>query len=318
MRICISSGHSTKCQGAVGILNEKQEATRVVDEVARCLDEAGYAVEKFHDTVSDDQQECLSRICDWHNSRGARDYDVSVHFNASDNHQGHGVEVFYGSPKQMAVDLSAAISAASGLTNRGAKSGSGLFFITHTAAPAVLIEVAFCDNAGDAELYRKYFNLICEAIASTLVGETDELPEPDEALFYAKGKCSHFGGPDDTTGVSDSEGLAFIYAVQDAPHLFLPEDTPGTVGKGLARRLNPYVHYLACRWSYDTTPKPSLLENVALVRATRTGREMSAFPADWGPNEKTGRVADLSPGLMADLGITTDDEVEVIYPWKGE
>ena len=36
-----------------------------------------------------------------------------------------------------------------------------------------------------------------------------------------------------------------------------------------------------------------------------------ALPADWGPNEKTGRVADLSPGLMEALGIDTDDEVEV-------
>jgi hypothetical protein len=43
---------------------------------------------------------------------------------------------------------------------------------------------------------------------------------------------------------------------------------------------------------------------------------LTAFPADWGPNEKTGRVADLSPGLMADLRIETDGEVEVVFPYK--
>ena len=86
---------------------------------------------------------------------------------------------------------------------------------------------------------------------------------------------------------------------------------------GLPTALNPFVHYVACRWDYADTPKPSLLQDVALVRAASTGIELTAFPADWGPNENTGRVADLSPGLMADLGITTDDEVEVIYPWKG-
>jgi hypothetical protein len=53
----------------------------------------------------------------------------------------------------------------------------------------------------------------------------------------------------------------------------------------------------------------------ALVRATKNGRQALAFPADWGPNEKTGRVADLSPGLCEVLDIETDDEVEVIYPW---
>jgi len=54
-----------------------------------------------------------------------------------------------------------------------------------------------------------------------------------------------------------------------------------------------------------------------LVRSLRTGRSFTAFPSDWGPHQSTGRVADLSPGLMADLGIETDDEVEVIYPFEG-
>jgi hypothetical protein len=51
---------------------------------------------------------------------------------------------------------------------------------------------------------------------------------------------------------------------------------------------------------------------MALVKAR--GRSFLAYPADWGPHENTGRVADISPGLMEDLGIETDDEVEVIYP----
>ena len=52
----------------------------------------------------------------------------------------------------------------------------------------------------------------------------------------------------------------------------------------------------------------------ALVKATKTGRSAYAWPADWGPHGDTDRVADLSPGLMEYLGITTDDDVEVIYP----
>jgi hypothetical protein len=47
------------------------------------------------------------------------------------------------------------------------------------------------------------------------------------------------------------------------------------------------------------------------VRAVKTGREAVATPADWGPHEDTGRVADISPGLMEQLGIQTDDEVEI-------
>ena len=127
-----------------------------------------------------------------------------------------------------------------------------------------------------------------------------------------KGKVSWFGGPSDT-GVSPSEGLAFIYEVDDAPHLFLPYQPTGTTG--LARRLDPSVYYIACRWDYDLYPKPTLLEHKALVRSPKTGKEFEAYPADWGPNENTGRVADISSGLMEALGITTDDEVEVIYPY---
>ena len=95
MRICISSGHSTKCQGAVGILNEVEEATAVVDEVTVYLKDMGYAVEKYHDTMSKTQNENLNRIVEWQNAQGNRDYDVSVHFNASETHEGQGVEVWY-------------------------------------------------------------------------------------------------------------------------------------------------------------------------------------------------------------------------------
>lgn len=132
--------------------------------------------------------------------------------------------------------------------------------------------------------------------------------------MHLKGKVSWFGGPHDT-GVSPSEGLAFIYSVDDAPELFLSYQPSGTTG--LARRLDPDEHYVACRWDYDAPyqSKTELLEHKAAVRAPKTGRQFVAAPADWGPHEDTGRVADISPGLMSALGIETDDEVEVIYPY---
>jgi N-acetylmuramoyl-L-alanine amidase len=124
------------------------------------------------------------------------------------------------------------------------------------------------------------------------------------------GKVSWFGGPNDE-GVAPDEGLAFIYGVEDRPELFLEHQPAGTTG--LARRLNPEQLYIACRWNYDETPKTMLREMRVMVWAPLTGREFAAIPADWGPNEETGRVADLSPGLMEALGIQTDDEVTVTY-----
>ena len=135
------------------------------------------------------------------------------------------------------------------------------------------------------------------------------------ALFQARGKCSWFGGPDDD-GVDPDEGLAFIYSYDERPELFLDEQPPGT--SGLARRLNPDVRYVACRWDYAVTPKNMLADKryFALVRAGSI--EYMAYPADWGPHIDTGRIADLSPALLEDLCLVTDDEVEVIYPYQQE
>lgn len=125
------------------------------------------------------------------------------------------------------------------------------------------------------------------------------------------GKCSWFGGPDDD-GVDPAEGLAFFYDYEDAPHLFLPVQPSNTTG--LARRLNPGVFYVACRWDYDETPK-EMLSNPSIQALVRgPSNHFLAWPADWGPHEDTGRVADLSLALLEALGLETDDDVEVTYP----
>jgi N-acetylmuramoyl-L-alanine amidase len=304
MRICISSGHSTECQGASGILNEVTEATRVTNQLAIDLRDRGHEVMTYHDTVSTSQSENLNRIVDWHNSQ-ARDLDISVHLNAYvETAKPMGCEVLYYSQQALAAKLSEAI-ASCGFIDRGAKKRTDLFFLNNTAMPAVLLEICFHENFED----------ICDSLADVAGGdEGEDIFEPPggEALFHAIGACSEFGGPEDI-GVSSDEGLALHFDITaDNQHLFLPYQPSGS--SGLARRLNPYVHYIACRWNYDVTPKSMLAGGVALVRVPSTGQELAAFPADWGPNENTGRVADLSPGLLADLGLETDDEVEVIFP----
>lgn len=123
------------------------------------------------------------------------------------------------------------------------------------------------------------------------------------------GACSWFGGPEDT-GVSPSEGLAFIYEVDMAPDLFLDEQPEGT--SGLARRLDPEEFFIAMRWDYSEISKTDLLRTICIVRSPDTARAYWARPADWGPNENTGRVCDISRGLMTALGVETDDELEIV------
>ena len=313
-RIVISSGHGLKVRGASGILDEVDEARRVVEQVAAELRNRGVDVTTYHDDVSTSQNENLNRIVDFHNSK-TRDLDVSVHFNAYvETTKPMGTEVLYCTQKLLAAELSAAISWC-GFLDRGAKHRTDLAFLNNTEMPSVLIETCFVDSSADAVIYDEHFNGVCDAIAIVLAVDADEveLPQPPSGALDLSGAVSWFGGPDDD-GVDDDEGLAFIQTVDDAPHLFLPYQPEGTTG--LARRLNPNVHYIACRWDYTKTPHAMLLSELALVRSKRTGMQLTAFPADWGPHESTGRVADLSPGLMDDLGLSTDDEVEVIFPHK--
>jgi hypothetical protein len=310
MKIVISSGHGLYVRGASGVLDEVDEARLVVEEVAERLRGLNVDTVTYHDDVSTTQSENLERIVDFHNAQEPHNLDISVHFNAyTETDSPMGTECLYVSSGTLADQVSSTIAGAAGFIDRGAKKREDLYFLNNTTAPAILIEVCFVDSEADARLYDEGFDKICWAIAG-VVSETQR-PSFPKLLVDVTGPCSWFGGPEDT-GVSPSEGLAFFYEYDDAPHLLLPAQPAGT--SGLARRLDPDRFYVACRWDYAVTPKTMLADPHQLAIVEANGKRSLAWPADWGPHEDTGRVADLSPGLMEKLGIETDTEVRVIYP----
>ena len=324
MKIILSSGHGLYVRGAEGIIDEVDEARKVTDMVAKYLKDLGVETVVYHDDVSQSQSENLDRIVDFHNSQGPHELDCSVHFNAYEpTSKPMGCEVLYVSEETMAEDLSATMAYAAGFIDRGAKFRDDLAFLNGTTCPAVLVETCFVDSEEDVALYQEHFNELCAAMASTLCSrdfdESEEPPPPPRVLDVRvsfSGKCSWFGGPEDL-GVAPDEDLAWWDDEADAeanPHLFLPQQPPGTTG--LARRLDPAKPYVACRWDYDLTPKSMLADQTkrALVRNRKTGLQAMAWPADWGPHQDTDRAADLSPGLMYALQLETDDEVEIVYP----
>jgi len=141
-----------------------------------------------------------------------------------------------------------------------------------------------------------------------------------EIVFLGSGKMSTFGGPADE-GVGPHEGLALIgptdLGIWWYSCLFLAEAPAGTTG--LARRLNPRAFYLAMRWDYGRWPKEVLRHAVVKLTNPANGRHVFARPVDYGPGDgsvidgeatvETGRLADLSPGAAAALGLVTDEEV---------
>ena len=177
-KIVISSGHGKKVSGAVGYLNEVNEARRVVEKVVSYLKQIGATVYKFHDDSSTTPNTNLKTIVAYHNGK-ARELDVSIHFNAHKTTSSDmGVEVLYYNKKDLASKVSKAISDVSGLKNRGAKERKELYFLKNTSKPAILIEVCFVDSKADKLKYEKNFDKICKAIAEAITGKKVPASKP--------------------------------------------------------------------------------------------------------------------------------------------
>lgn len=101
------------------------------------------------------------------NSWGA-DYFLSLHTNASSVEAATGSEAFAFSEPSAAFSLGEDIlywlNRTTGLRNRGMKVRSGLYVLRRTAMPAVLIELGFITNSGDAMLMLNRPDLFAEGI----------------------------------------------------------------------------------------------------------------------------------------------------------
>ena len=152
----ISSGHGDKVSGAIGILNEHNEAKKVVNRVYSILTNdyngKGY---KYHETTATNQQQNLANIVNYHNSK-ERALDISVHFNSA-SAGATGTECLYYDKKSLSTKMSKAMANALDILDRGAKERKELYFLRNTSKPAILLEVCFVTSKKDATAYRKNF-----------------------------------------------------------------------------------------------------------------------------------------------------------------
>jgi N-acetylmuramoyl-L-alanine amidase len=166
--ICISSGHGLKIRGAKGVLDEVNEARRVVDRVAALLRTAGVGVTVFHENTATSVSANLNNIVAAHN-RAKRDRDVSVHFNAfKTTSNPMGTECLHKTQQALAAKVSKAMANAGRFIDRGAKRRTDLSVLNRFAKPALLLEVCFVDSSADAALYQQNFEAICRGIAESI------------------------------------------------------------------------------------------------------------------------------------------------------
>ena len=186
MRIAISSGHGLHVRGASSLIDEVDEARRVVNRIEEILKTVGGNVSVFHDdttriingNVQQAVRENVNTIVNWHNSL-VRDIDVSIHFNGIDGIRdaGIGVETLYKQgneiTRKLASRISKGISDVSGLVLRrgnGTWAQTGLGFLNNTNInQAVLVEVCFVNSRTDVRLYKENFEAICLSITESLL-----------------------------------------------------------------------------------------------------------------------------------------------------
>ena len=155
MTIGVNCGHTVSGAGygAVGLIKESEHTRLVGHALMEKLRAAGVNVVDCTIDTANTQAEYLAAAVALAN-RQDLDWFISIHFNASAAHTGQGVEVYTyeGKQYQDALDVCSNI-ASYGFKNRGVKSGTGLYVINKTKAKAMLIEVCFCDNQADVDLY---------------------------------------------------------------------------------------------------------------------------------------------------------------------
>lgn len=149
MKLNVHSGHSLKCRGASGLLDEVNEDRAVKNKVIELLRANGHTVYDCTDDVGATQNANLKNIVNKCNSHKV-DLDVSIHLNAGG---GTGTEVYVYSDssraKGYAQRIVNSISNSLGIRNRGVKTSTKLYVLRKTKSPSLLIECCFVDNAVD-------------------------------------------------------------------------------------------------------------------------------------------------------------------------
>lgn len=185
MKVNVHSGHSLKCRGASGLLDEVNEDRAVKNKVIELLRADGHTVYDCTDDVGATQNANLRNIVNKCNSHKV-DLDVSIHLNAGG---GTGTEVYVYSDNSKAKDeatrIAEKVSNALGIRNRGVKTSTKLYVLKKTKSPALLVECCFVDNAIDKAKWNadKCAKAIVEGILNTTVNNVThtEAPKPTPA-----------------------------------------------------------------------------------------------------------------------------------------
>lgn len=168
--------------GATGLLDESKEDRLVEAAVRKYLKKAGHTVNCCTVSNGTSQRDVLVKICAKCNAHSVK-ADFSFHFNSGRNDKKGdkklgGFEVWatsFSGIKGEIAKRAVKNMKELGFTAHGNpyKTTSGLYYLNHTKAPALLFEICFVDDKDDYLLYKSVgADRIGKAIAEAIVGKT--------------------------------------------------------------------------------------------------------------------------------------------------
>lgn len=169
MKVFLNPGHAPNGHPDPGAVNEEtglresDVALAVGKSAASYLNAAGVETELL-------QSDSLYEICEAANDSDA-DIFVSIHCNAAMAEEANGTETCADSycGNILANCIQRQIIDALDTTDRGVKIATpgvnGLYVLTNTAMPAVLVELAFITNPGDEEILASAQDALARAVA---------------------------------------------------------------------------------------------------------------------------------------------------------
>ncbi|HDK7176487.1 TPA: N-acetylmuramoyl-L-alanine amidase [Clostridium botulinum] len=197
MKIGLRGGHSPNCKGASGYLDEQSCVRELYYKLKSLLEAQGHTVidcnsnaNSVNGELSEGTNKCNANNCDLY---------IPLHMNAS-NGQGNGVECWtYSSNSSNANAIGSRICsnlASLGLQNRGVKHSTGLHDTRAVKGQTCLIEVLFCDNKHDCDIWNntginKIASLIASAICNKAINtnssNSNSTPSKATAVVTASG-----------------------------------------------------------------------------------------------------------------------------------
>lgn len=186
----VHGGHSLKCRGASGLLDEVKEDRLVKNKLIEILRANGHTVYDCTDDESKTQSGNLSAIVKKCNAHTV-DLDISIHLNSGRNDiQGDGktggVEVYCYNSKthDVAKNIAKAIKDTLHISYHGepVKDNKDLYVLRNTKADAILIECCFVDDKDD---YNVWSATKCAmAIASALGCKANVSRETSKVNYF--------------------------------------------------------------------------------------------------------------------------------------